>query len=110
MDIGNNIKHCRKKRRMTQEQLAEVSDLSASYISQLESGRRCASIPVMEKIAQALDVTTSFLVYVESEEQSQRNDELQALISDCTEDEWDIIYGTLIQLKSSLKSKRGQMR
>ena len=36
--ISHNIKYYRNKQKLSQEKLAEKSDLSISYIKQLESG------------------------------------------------------------------------
>lgn len=65
MDISNNyatliknIKYFRIKANMTQEQLAEKSDLSVSYIKQIESGKEFKNITFItfNKIANALEI------------------------------------------------------
>ena len=54
----SNIKYYRKKLNLTQEQLAEKSDLSISYIKQLELGHiyKNISFVSMAKIAIALGI------------------------------------------------------
>lgn len=56
--IGLNISHYRKYRKMTQMQLAEKVNLSSCYISQIERGlvKKSVSLPVLISIAEALDV------------------------------------------------------
>jgi len=56
--LCNNIRHYRRKMRFTQEQLAEKSDLSISYIKQIESTReyKNLSLNTIFKIAKALNV------------------------------------------------------
>ena len=53
-----NIKYFRLKANMTQEQLAEKSDLSVSYIKQIESGKEFKNITfnTFSKIAKALNI------------------------------------------------------
>lgn len=46
----------RRGRRMTQEKLAEATDLSVDMISKIEIGATGARFPVIERIAKALDV------------------------------------------------------
>lgn len=54
----NKLKSIRKAKKMTLEELAEKSGVSAGYLCHLENGsRKHPSIEVMEKIAQALDKT-----------------------------------------------------
>jgi len=53
-----NIKYYRNKQNLTQEQLAEKSDLSVSYIKQIESGKEFKNITfnTCYKLAKALDI------------------------------------------------------
>ena len=56
--LVKNIKYFRKKAKLTQEQLAEKSDLSVSYIKQIESGKEFKNITfnTFSKIAKALNI------------------------------------------------------
>ena len=56
--LVKNIKYFRLKANMTQEQLAEKSDLSVSYIKQIESGKEFKNITfnTFSKIAKALNI------------------------------------------------------
>ena len=53
----NPITVWREHRGLTGTQLARRSGVSASMISQIESGKKEASVKVMKSIAEALDVT-----------------------------------------------------
>ena len=61
--FSNNVRYYRKKCRLTQEQLAELSDLSISYIKQIESGKeyKNVSLTVMLKISKALNISINEL-------------------------------------------------
>ena len=51
-----NLRWYRYKKNMTQEQLAELSNLNAKYISDLERGKYCPSLGKLEALANALDI------------------------------------------------------
>ncbi|MDB6229096.1 helix-turn-helix domain-containing protein [Lactobacillus amylovorus] len=51
-----NMVSIRKKRKLSQEKLAELSNLHQTYISDVERGVRNPSLKTIEKIANALDV------------------------------------------------------
>ena len=58
MKFNENLKYLRKEAKLTQEQLAEKSDLSVSYIKQIESGKEFKNITfnTCYKLAKALDI------------------------------------------------------
>lgn len=58
--LGENIERLRKKRGLTQEQLAELTGLNRSYFWDIEQGRNI-SIKTAAKIAKALGVSLSEL-------------------------------------------------
>ena len=60
--VQNNIKYYRKELGWSQEKLAEKAGLSKIYLAEIESHRRKPSIPMMEKIAEALCVDAYFLM------------------------------------------------
>ena len=61
-NIGRRIKEARAKRGMTQEQLAERTDITIVYLSELERGLKLPSLTVFVNIAEALHVSTDSLL------------------------------------------------
>lgn len=63
MDIkkkfGNNLKRLRLEKGISQESLALSADLDRTYIPSIEKGERNVSITVVEKLANALNVSIS---------------------------------------------------
>ena len=57
-----NIKNLRKRKGLTQKQLAEMCDLSESMISNLESGKKLPSFETLLKLAEALECSTSDII------------------------------------------------
>ena len=57
-----NIKKYRKLQNISQEKLAEMSELHRTYISDIECGRRNISIENIEKLAGALEIDAYLLL------------------------------------------------
>lgn len=53
--FGLRIKYLRNKKGISQEKLAEISDLHRTYISSIEIGKRNVALENIEKLAMALD-------------------------------------------------------
>ena len=62
-DMGKRIKQKRIANRMTQEQLAERTNLSVAYIGMLERGMRTPRLETFIVIADELNVTANELLY-----------------------------------------------
>lgn len=54
--FGRRIRYLRRRRGLTQEQLAELSEVSPEYISKIERGAASPSFTVIALIARALRV------------------------------------------------------
>lgn len=54
--VSKNIRYYRLQVEMSQEKLAELSNLHRTYISGVELGKRNISINNIEKIAKALNI------------------------------------------------------
>lgn len=62
IDLGRRVKDLRKKQHMTQEELAERLDISASFLGHIERGTRIASLETLVKVCIALDTDPSYLL------------------------------------------------
>jgi transcriptional regulator with XRE-family HTH domain len=60
--VGKRIAAIRKKQHMTQEQLAERTELSIVYISHIENSRSIPSLETLVKLCGVLDVTPDELL------------------------------------------------
>lgn len=60
--IGSNIKFYRKKLGLSQEQLADLTDLHRTYVGAVERGQRNISVLDIEKIAVVLGVELAKLL------------------------------------------------
>ena len=75
-NLGKRIKEARLKKKLTQEQLAEMADIGSYYLGEVERGVKAPSLKVFAAIADALGISADVLlrdstlgggVYVSSE-------------------------------------------
>lgn len=62
MNIGQKIKSFRKEHKLTQVELAKKSNISRSYLADIENDRYNASLDTLKSIATALNVNISELI------------------------------------------------
>ena len=60
--IGRRIKTAREQKRLTQEQLAELVDLSPMHVSVIERGVKLPKLETLINIANVLDVSADVLL------------------------------------------------
>jgi transcriptional regulator with XRE-family HTH domain len=61
MAIGDRLREARKNRRLTQEELSELSGVARENIGRYETGKSQPSIDVLLRLADALEVSTDYL-------------------------------------------------
>ena len=81
--IGRNVKDMRNHLGLTQQVLAEKSDISIPFLAQIESGTRNPSLDVIEKLASALDIKPYQLLI---EDDSERSMDRRSTISNYSND------------------------
>lgn len=62
-EIGTRIRQQRERIGLTQEQLGEACDLSASFVGHIERGTRKLSVESLYKLAAVLDVSVDYLLF-----------------------------------------------
>ncbi len=60
--LGRSVRQFRERRKFTQEELAERSNLHPTYISDIERGTRNPGIKNVARLAKALGVKTAKLL------------------------------------------------
>lgn len=66
--LGSNIRYYRFKNNYTQERLAELLDISTTYMSDIECGKRNVSLDIIERIAALFKIKYSDLFRTQKEE------------------------------------------
>ena len=62
MDLGNAIKTLRKQKKITQKQLAELSEISTNALCSIETGQSLHSKTTISKICKSLNIPESYLL------------------------------------------------
>ncbi len=107
-EIGNRIRYQRKQRNMSQEQLAEKSNLYPSYIGQLERGIKSPTIDTLYKITKGMDLSLSdFLKDLEIVDKGEDNYAVKSymLIERQVENDQKHLYEIIKQI-TSMKSDK----
>ena len=60
--LGANIKKIRTRKKMSQGDICRALDMDRGYMSAIENGKKNITIKQLERLAQALDVTTDKLL------------------------------------------------
>lgn len=105
MDIGEKLKKVRKIRKYRLKDLAEKTNLSISYLSDIENGRSTPPLQTLQILCETLDIPM-YELFREIEpmlvKETALNQELYALLEDFNE--WD--EGDKNELLSYLRAKR----
>ena len=80
MNLGKAIKLCRTQKGMKQSDLAGLADISVSYLSLIEQGKRDPNFSMVQNIASALKVPVNILVFLSAEQ-----DELKGMSAELAE-------------------------
>ena len=60
--LGNKILKIRHKRKLSQEQLALLSDIDRTYLARMEEGKANPTIKVLNKLSRVLKTRLSILL------------------------------------------------
>lgn len=82
MLIGQNLYKCREAKGLTQDEIASSVGISIPFLSNLERGNKIMSLPVLLKLADALEVSTDQLLYGNQDEHKDRLCNIIALLRD----------------------------
>lgn len=109
-EIGLRIAQARKKKSMSQADLAEKAQVSISHISDIENGKKQIGIEIFIRITEALNVSADWLLRASNNEvkQIQRN-EFDELLSDCTAAERKSLLRIMQDVKEALFKYKDSM-
>jgi transcriptional regulator with XRE-family HTH domain len=70
--FGTSLRETRKRRGLSQERLAELTGLSTNYVGEMERGLKAPGLPVIVRLARALDVSVNELLLAFTEANIRR--------------------------------------
>jgi len=106
--IGKRIQTIRVQKKITQEKLAEKTNLSTSYISAIETGIRHPTLDTLCNIGENLGTTVDNFIYGESYfESDPMKDKILKEFDDCSSEEKGLLYDLLAASKTVIKKHKG---
>ena len=99
--IGKRIRHYRKRRGYTQEQLGLSINTSGAYISNIERGVKKPSLDNLVSIAETLDITVNDMIMPMYDELDQKK--ISDLLSRCSPHERTRLESSLYEIMTILK-------
>lgn len=104
--LGKRVAAIRRKRKLTQEQLAEQTELSNIYISHIENSRSIPSLETLMKLCGVLQVTPDeLLLGTNPRLQNYLQEEIIQKLAYCTPKQRRIINGFIDLLLSEDREK-----
>lgn len=67
IQIGSRVKQARESAGLTQERLAELTDVTAQYLSGVERGTVGLSVPMVLRLCSILHISSDFLLFGSTE-------------------------------------------
>lgn len=93
--LGERIRKARKKKNLTQEQLAEACDLSTAHIGHIERGTRALSIESLITISEVLNVSTDYLLLDVSNSADRKLSSILNAIDNVNDDKYNRLYSVI---------------
>ncbi len=90
-NLGNTIRTHRIQQGITQEELAEMVDITPTHLKHLESEHRNPSIEVLFRLTTVLNMSLDNLLFTNQVQESTEYKELSLLLSKCTTAELQIV-------------------
>ena len=105
--LGRRIKEVRKRRGLSQQELAERIHCSAPYVSLFESGTKFISLELFVDVANELNTSADALLFDSLDNTVMvTNHAFADLISDCSDYEKRILLELVRAAKDSMRSNR----
>ena len=100
--LGDRIRFYRQQAKLSQEELAEATELSNVHVSKIENGNTKHSVEIIVNIATTLRITPDLLLIDSLPEHPQNKNDLNTLLLECTPEEVSILVDNFTGLKKTL--------
>ena len=99
--VGSRIRSLRINKKLSQEELSEMSGTISKHISNIENGSRAPSLDLLVSIANALEASSDDILYDSLKApNSMVGNDIQEILLDCNHDEKEMLIRTLKFLKA----------
>ena len=103
VEIGKRIRKYRKANGLSQDELAEMIDISTTHMSHIETANTKLSLLVCASIAKVLQVRIDDIIYDRSNDYSVSKEEIMEILSDCTDSQIKALKEILLNSKIAIK-------
>lgn len=84
-ELGLRLKKARLDQKLTYDELAEKSDVSARYIKEIENHGNIPSVYILTKLIRALNISADLLLFPNTQAENLDYKRLQVYLSQCSE-------------------------
>lgn len=92
--FGTVMKNARMDKKLTQAELAEILDLSLSYLKDLERFKNTPSLEVFARTIQYFNLSADTVIYPDKNLQSNTYQEISRRLLQCNEHQLKVILAT----------------
>lgn len=105
--MGQRLRTIRKKKKLTQEQVAEKADISPQHYSGVETGSVKISLPALIRVANALNVSMDELLLdsVSAAAKPGLMKEVETIFGDATPNETYLMLAQAKSIKEAVRTK-----
>lgn len=105
--IGKRIRFLRKNKNMTQEKLANATNLAPNHISNIETGTTKLSLPALLQIAVILETDVNTLLYDNTPTLVEAYDaDVRTILADCSSKERNFLLDLMVQAKTIIRNNK----
>jgi transcriptional regulator with XRE-family HTH domain len=97
-ELGNAIRNARMEKKLTQEKLAEIINISPVHIKQIEAGTRMPSVEVLYKISVTLNLSVDDVFFPEKPNAKEMLGKIERILRVCTQHDLRVVYATACAL------------
>ena len=103
-EIGTRIRESRKAKKLSQNELSEIVQVSPSYMSDIENGKVNISLEVFMRLTEALQVSADWLLRTDVPQVAHiQSGELAEILSDCSAQETQALIKMLRSMKNTIR-------
>jgi transcriptional regulator with XRE-family HTH domain len=97
-ELGNAIRNARMEKKLTQEKLAELVNISPVHVKQIEAGTRMPSVEVLYKISVTLNLSVDDVFFPEEPSAKEMLGKIERVLRICTQHDLRVVYATACAL------------
>ena len=97
--LGLRIKELRKKKKLTQDELSELSGMNAKHLGEVERGIINISVQNIDKIAESLGVPLLVLLDIEHQKSKKElSQEIAKMVEDSSDEQTKLIHRVVMDI------------